>query len=354
MSVRPFGFVRVRKGKPSPFVAGYNPAGGGREITRAFTTMAQADLWLAERHVAESSATGAPIAPTTTLDAYWSRYIATAKLKPSSSATYRQHYRTHIAPAFGPKALGAITKSQVQQWLDDLPLSPSTAITVLRILQAVLNSAVDDEILLVSPARKIVPPKVRRTRVTIPTGAQVQALADAISAHYRIAVWLAADAGLRQGEVLGLEWGDVDWDTATLHVSRQAQTVPGLGVLLDQPTKSDAGVRSVPLSERLAHELKLHRSLAPAGDLVVTTAQGTPVRRNRLYEHWMKACRTTGSTARFHDLRHRFASMLIAAGLSLFEVKVLMGHRSIEETDGTYGHLVPGAVERVRAALSGF
>ena len=83
----------------------------------------------------------------------------------------------------------------VQLWVDNLPLAPSTATTVLRILQTVLNAAVNADVIAVSPARKVEAPKVRRTRVTIVPVAVVEQLAAAISPRYRVCVWLAADAG---------------------------------------------------------------------------------------------------------------------------------------------------------------
>ena len=139
-----------------------------------------------------------------------------------------------------------------------------------------------------------------------------------------------------------------------LNVRRQAQTLAG-GVRLDLPPKSEAGYRTVPLApatvELIAAHLAAHLSRS---GLVVATSSGTPVRRGLFGERWERAKAGAGISRplRFHDLRHRYASVLIASGLDALTVKTLMGHASITETYDTYGHLFPNQSERAAEAIA--
>ncbi len=212
-----------------------------------------------------------------------------------------------------------------------------------------------DELLPKSIAVGVRAPAAIRRRLMIPTAAEVDAVAGAMYGRYAVAVRLAAEVGLREGEILGLRVEDLDLLGRKLTVSRQAQTLGG-GVQLDLPPKTDAGYRTIPLAPETVEAVALHLATYPVGPggLVFTSAAGKPVRRNLFGEAWTKAKERAGveRPLRFHDLRHRFASVLIADGLDALTVKTLMGHESITETYDTYGHLFPSQSERAAKAIS--
>jgi integrase len=357
---RPFGFVRYRPAKASPYIAGFNPPGGGREVTKAFKTEAEADLWLAEQHVSVArftfiNSTGAD----TLLRDWWATWLAGADLRPTSRVTYESHGRLHILPVFGHRPIGSLRRSEINSWVNRLPLAPRTATTILAVLQSCLTAAVTDELIVKSNASGVKPPRVPRKPLVVPTADEVAAITKVMYGRYAVAVRLASEAGLRAGEVLGLRVEDLDLLRRRLVVSRQAQTLPG-GVRVDLPPKSDAGYRTVPLAPETVDALALHLSTFPARDgLVVTSAPGRPVRRNLFGEAWTTAKQRADITRplRFHDLRHRYASVLIEANVDALTIKTLMGHSSIQETFDTYGHLFPNQSERaaqaVTAAMSG-
>jgi integrase len=357
MSKRPFGFVRVRHGRRSPYVAGFNPPLGGPEITRAFATEAEAEVWLAEQYV--DIAKGRFIDPTggkATLGAYWDPWFRGRVLRETSRSTYAAHWRRHIAPVFGERPLASIRRSEIQAWVNRLPVKPTTAKTVLAILQSVLASAVEDDLLAKSPAHKVRPPKAPGRHLVIPEAEAVEAIAAAITPRYRIAVLLAAEAGLRLGEVCGLRLFDVNTLRAELTVRRQAQTIGGRGVVLDLDPKSEAGFRTIPLAPETSADLAQHvRDYPSPHGLVLTTSYLTPVRRNVFNEAWNKAksrAGLDGPPLRFHDLRHRYASVLIAEGIDAKSIQTYLGHVSITETYDTYGHLLHAQPERARAAIT--
>jgi integrase len=108
------------------------------------------------------------------------------------------------------------------------------------------------------------------------------------------------------------------------------------------------------LASATVDAIALHLAEFPSrGGLVVTTSSGSPVRRQVHNDAWAKAVQRAGleRPLRFHDLRHRYASVLIASGLDALTVKTLMGHASITETYDTYGHLFEDQSERARQAI---
>lgn len=354
---RPFGFVRERPGRPSPYLASYNPPQGGPERTKAFTTEEAADLWLAEQHVTLTRQGYLPIAAhLVTVRDFGERWLAwKAKTKPANTVEkYEIVLRKHAFPTFGDRTLQSVSPEEFRQWVWGLPLSPGTAGNYGVIFAMMFNSAVADGLLARSPAYKVERPRARKRRLRIPTPAEIAAITTEMYRPLRLMVVLATEAGLRQGELLGLREDAVDLRRGHLDVVGQAQTVTGQGVLLDQETKSDAGYRRIPLEEATVEAIEKHLTdhSHPSG-LIFTTQTGRPFRRNLANEHWTKARRKAGApeTLRFHDLRHRYASGLIAHGIEPKRVQYLMGHASITETLDTYGHLWPNGDDKVRDAV---
>jgi integrase len=352
---RPFGFIRLRADRRKPYLAGFNPPAGGPEVTKAFATEDEAEVWLAEQHVAV--ARGAFVSPTgakTLYRDYWSVFLAESHLRPSSVETYQAHGRRHILPVFGHRPLGSLRRNEIQAWVNRLPVAPRTTQTILRVLQSCLTAAVTDELIPKSPAAGVRAPTARRRTLVVPTAEEVEALADAMYARYRLAVYLGAEVGLREGEILGLRMQDLDLLGRKLTVCRQAQTLSD-GVHVDLPPKTDAAYRTISLDPETVEVIALHLATYPvqAGGLVFTSAAGKPVRRNLFGEAWTSAKQRTkiDRPLRFHDLRHRYASVLIADGCDALTVKTLMGHSSITETYDTYGHLFPNQAERAAQAV---
>ncbi|HEV2809340.1 MAG TPA: site-specific integrase [Acidimicrobiales bacterium] len=178
-------------------------------------------------------------------------------------------------------------------------------------------------------------------------------LLDAMPERYRVAGVLAAGAGLRQGEALGVTVDRIDFLRRRLVIDRQMVTpptgTPGLA-----PPKSDASYRKVPLADPVLEALADHLRRFPPGDdgLVLTYGDGRPVRRNRFGYMWRQSCARAGLDFRYHDLRHHFASLLIAGGESVVAIQRVLGHASAKVTLDTYGHLFPDAEDHTRAVLN--
>ena len=129
--------------------------------------------------------------------------------------------------------------------------------------------------------------------------------------------------------------------------------LPGAGPEFGPP-KTDASYRTVPLPQVVVDELAAHLARWPAGEsgLIFTNDQGEPIRRTRFSDVWrsaVKAAKVDG--AKFHDLRHFYASLLIRHGESVKVVQSRLGHASAAETLDTYSHLWPDSEDQTRAAV---
>lgn len=171
------------------------------------------------------------------------------------------------------------------------------------------------------------------------TPAELQSVLEHAVDPYRLPIWFAIDTGARQAEILGLKWGDVNWQTGEVHIRRSWRR----GAFYEPKTK--AGKRVVEVSTALLRELKAWRLRCPKGEheLVFPTTSGKPMQGAELLRGGFKpALRRAGlREVRFHDLRHSWASNALAEGVDLATVSALLGHASSQITLSTYTHAMP-------------
>jgi integrase len=183
---------------------------------------------------------------------------------------------------------------------------------------------------------------------------QVVALAEAMPERAQATVLFAAGAGLRMGEVLGLTVDRVDFLRRTVRVDRQMVT-PARGEPRFGPPKTPSSRRTVPLARVTLDVLAAHLARWPTGPegLVFTSGRGEPWRRGTFAELIRDAREAAGllESVTFHDMRHHYASALIAAGCSIKAVQSALGHKNASETLDTYSHLWPSDEDRLREAV---
>jgi integrase len=290
-------------------------------------------------------------------------------LRPNSVGTYASHLRTHVYPLLGDYRIGAVGKSDVKSFVatKTRELAPSTVETVVAILRAMLASAVDDGVIPVNPCTRIGLPQVTPRVLQPLEPGQVLALQAALPARYRVAVTLGAGAGLRFGEATGLTLPRVQQATRRIQVLEQAQ----LDTLA--PLKTKASTRTVPVGDWVLADITTHLDQVGPGPqlLVIWTAAGGFLHRNAFGEMWRRAVRlartcgkppadpgkvsrgcedtcadpahTVPPGTRFHDLRHFYASSLIAANINPKVIQARLGHATLAETMDTCGHLFADA-----------
>jgi integrase len=219
-------------------------------------------------------------------------------------------------------------------------------------VRAVLRGAVADRVIPRDPSEGVALPRRRRAAaaMTLPTPAQVGAILEAAEGPFRPFVGLCAFAGLRLGEAAGLRVDHIDFLRRTLTVARQVQRAPGGAVEIRPPKYgSERVVFLAPtLVEMLAAHVTAH---CPDGGWSFTGEAGQPPHQNTVGHRWRTATVAADVPGlRLHDLRHFYASGLIAAGCDVVTVQRALGHASATTTLSTYSHLWPSAEDRTRAA----
>ncbi len=171
------------------------------------------------------------------------------------------------------------------------------------------------------------------------TPAELRKVIDASADPWGMPIMFAAFTGCRQAEVLGLKWSDVDWNRRTAEIRRQWRR----GAFYEPKTR--ASRRTVELPDELVSALKRWRLRCPKGEheLAFPDASGKAINSSDLLRTGLHAAlRRAGlRQVRFHDLRHSFASNLLAAGVDVVTVSKALGHANVHITLVTYAHAIP-------------
>ncbi len=269
----------------------------------------------------------------------------------------------HLKPAIGRRKLKDLTRAEVRRLYNDKSkaLSARSVDYIHATLQMTLSQAVRDDLIPRNVASGERPRSSRNRReAKVLSPAQVKALLTAAGGTRNEALYVVAvHTGLRQGELLGLKWSDIDLeDAGKLSVRRSLKVTEG--GLAFGPPKNNASRRSVPLNKTAVSALRAHRTRqneerlrSPAtlgawrdADLVFPNRVGGPTDHNNLYYREYKPLLERAGLAdegfTFHTLRHTFATALFARRQHPKVVQSLLGHSSITQTMDTYSHLMDG------------
>jgi integrase len=258
--------------------------------------------------------------------------------------------------SFADVPLGKIRRSHIETWIKSMStagLAPGTIRTRLNNVRSVLRAAVRDRLIPRDPSDGAAAPRQRRPEaaMSIPTPDQVHALLEAAEDQWHVYLAVAAFTGLRLGEISALQLDDVDLKRGRLHVRRQVQRANGGRVAITPPKYGSE--RTVYLADDLIVLLAAHAGEGTHGAerWLFTSTTGEPPHQNTVGYAWRataKRAAVEGFT--LHDLRHFYASGLIAAGCDVVTVQRALGHAKATTTLNTYSHLWPTAEDRTRAA----
>jgi integrase len=327
---------------------------GGPQKAKHFTRKIDAERHLVEvQHLLMSGRYVTPEAGRMTFDAFADLYLARQPWR-WGTAQVASFSLAHARRKFGSRPLSTLRKGDVQAFITGLKLAPSTVAVVFQHLNAVLQAAVEDRLIVTNPAKGVKLPERQAGEVVPPTVAQVEAIYDAAAEWFRPAIVIGAGLGLRQGEVSGLTADRIDWLGRAVRVDRQLVTRWTDKVKASDfaPPKTRAAIRTIPASSFVLAELGEHVGRRHEG--FVLHREGEAVDFNAFNYQWRKATAAVGlGGLRYHALRHGFASMLIAAGCSVKAVQRALGHSSAATTLNLYAHLWPGDEDRIRQAVDG-
>jgi integrase len=305
-----------------------------------------------------------------TVNEYLQRWLndsVKGSVRPITFESYERLVRVHVVPALGRVKLKALSPAHLQGLYRDrldAGLSPSTVQRVHAVIHRALKQALRWGLVSRNVSEAANPPKAQRKEIRPLTPEQVRTLlrtaqGDRLGALYALAI----TTGLRQGELFGLRWEDVDLEAGRLSV-RQTLTTPKGGRRLGPPKRSKSR-RSVKLTAGAVKALRDHRErqleereklaeLWQDHDFVFTTQVGTPLNRHNFFRRCYKPLLEEAGlprSIRFHDLRHTCATLLLSKNVNPKIVQELLGHANISQTMDTYSHMLPDMQERAASAM---
>lgn len=341
--------VRPEHNCKAPWRARYRDA-AGRQFARHFERKADGEKWLDQ--VTAAVVTGSYVDPKAGRVTFASYAAGWEQIQVSSESTRRivdNALRLHLVPELGGYPLASIRRSAVQSLVNKLEakgLSPGSIKVIFHVLTQVFAAAVDDRIIPTTPAVRVTLPKDDKGEVVPPTVQQVGLLADVIGDQWRAAVVTLAGSGVRIGELLGLSVADVDFLRRTIRVERQRNQAGQI-----RPVKSKTSRRIIPVGQVVIDALAAHLADYPSSTALFVDEIGRPL----LYRRWRSLCEAAAKRAQLdvsaHDLRHFYASALIAGGASVKQVQERLGHASAVITLQVYSHMWPGDDDRTRDVI---
>ncbi|MCD4781731.1 MAG: site-specific integrase [Candidatus Omnitrophica bacterium] len=291
----------------------------------------------------------------------WLSDYSKPRVKPNTHTTYSGYIRNHLNSVFGQCDLSAITQSDLESHLSKLhkKYNPNTVNKILKMLKTMFKYARRWKYLIENPAWDIDCYREEHREMDYLQPQEIHLVLDNSREPYKTMILTAILTGMRKSELLGLQWGDIDWNSNTIYVRRsihwETRKHVGEGKLwrFDSP-KTRNSIRAIIMTPKMKEALERHRFSetvryaqkdhpANEDDLLFTNECGNPTDPNNMIKRgFHPALEAAGlRKIRFHDLRHTFASLLIDQGENLKFIQSQLGHASIQTTIDRYGHLMP-------------
>jgi integrase len=282
-------------------------------------------------------------------------------VRPRTYLRYRELISLHILPTLGTIKLQKLLPQQVQRLYKtklEEGLAPGTVKNIHRVLHQALGHAIKWSLLSRNICDVVDAPKVPKQERTVFTFEQAQHFLEAVKDDPLEALYvLALTSGMREGELLGLKWEDIDFARNRLQVRRTISRVPRQGFKVSEP-KTSKSRRCIVLTTLAVEALKRHRMNQNEARLrdgsawdnqgwVFCNTIGRPIEVSSLI---MRSFRPLLMKAglpviRFHNLRHAVATLLLSLGVHAKVVADLLGHSQISLTLDTYSHVLPSLQE---------
>ena len=304
----------------------------------------------------------------------WKRDYGSKELAPSTYKRYCRMLETRLLPYFGHFYVNKIKPTDIMQFYDLLsrdtqlvrkkgnngnktlkPLSGKTILEHHRLLRAMLHKAVYWQVIVSNPAERVQPPKAKKPKRKYYDDDQCKILLENLEQldeeqiKYKTAIILTVFTGVRLGELMGLEWNDIDFRNGIVSVNRSSQYLADTGVFTKVP-KTESSIREVAIPDfviSLLEEYKLwydeQKSLY--GELWINSnrlfvqADGKPMHPSTISKWFVKFIGQIGlPVINFHGLRHTNATLLIAQNIDVAVVAARLGHAQITTTFNFYVH----------------
>ena len=330
---------------------------GKNRETKYFDSQKDANSWrhkmIEQRHQGLVFA-GSKISLSKYLDEWL--VVAKTSVRPNTYQQYSQVVHQHIIPVLGEIVLRDLRPDHVQSLYTNRlanGVSPSSTRMIHAVIHRALNHALKLGLVYRNVADSVTRPKVVRKEMKTLNDYQVRQLIQvAESEQMRLLLWVAVVTGLRQGELLGLKWSDLDWMSRRIQIQRQVQRRKGDGLVFCEP-KSASGRRVIVLGKSTLDKLREYKNNQlkerillgekwQDNDLIFPSPIGTPLDPSNVLKAYKDCLKRAGlPNLRFHDLRHSAATLMLQQGVNPKIVSERLGHSDISLTLNTYSHVLP-------------
>jgi integrase len=308
-----------------------------------------------------------------TLEEYLNKWLdiaAKRKVRDTTFTNYKRALDYRVIPVLGHFQISELKSTHFEQFVNSLiqdGLSDRYIEYINTVLYGALEKAVDWELMIRNPLKKVDIPRSRRRKTITWSREELNRFLDHAKfgdITYYIAFKLDAYTGLRRGELLGLKWSDVDFANGRIKVSRS--------LIYDKqgfrfgPVKTEKSERSVKVDKKVMEELRSYkakqtelkmsiRSEYDDQNLVFARKNGQPIyfrTFTTIFNRLIKEAKVP--KIRIHDIRHTHATLMLEAGASLKDVQERLGHSSIKMTGDIYAHVTPIMQEKSSQAFSDY
>ena len=271
---------------------------------------------------------------------------------------YESVARLHLTPSLGHVPLKDLQSRTIQSCYGTLceTLTNRTVLHVHRVLSQALKWAVRQNYIGRNPAELVGPPSPRgRTMHTLSAFEVGILLEEAQDSYYYPVIYTAVSTGLRRNELLALRWRDIDLDLLSISVSRTLYK--GRGRVEFKEPKTKYSRRRIAMTPKLAlflRDYKVEREWlmqVALDDLVFGDVDGEPLDPSTVTHNFGRMVKRAGLDVRFHDLRHSYVSLMLAAGVHAKIVSEALGHSTVAITLDIYSHVTPGLQEAAAKQL---
>ena len=304
----------------------------------------------------------------------WKRDYGSKELAPSTYKRYCRMLETRLIPYIGHFYITKIKPTDIMKFYDLLekdtqlvrkkgnngsktkkPLSGKTILEHHRLLRAMLHKAVYWQLIVANPAERVQPPKARKPKRRSYDDEQTKILLENLEllssedTKYKVAIILTVFTGVRLGELMGLEWQDVDFKNGIISINRSSQYLADMGVFTKVP-KTESSIREIAIPEfiiSLLEEYKLwyeeqksiYGELWTNSDRLFVQVDGKPMHPSTISKWFVKYVGQIGlPVINFHGLRHTNASLLVAQNIDIAVISARLGHAQISTTLDFYVH----------------
>jgi integrase len=286
---------------------------------------------------------------------YWLDDVKVSHIRPATYRIYSYYVHSILIPAIGKIKVERFTAQHMQKLMNDLARSGRASVTVQHVrtvLIQALREAQKYGIVTQNVAEFVKAPAGKSPERPLLSTEQINMLLDAVKRTRDEPVyWVALQLGLRQGEILGLRWSDVDLVHGEVRIEHTLSGISQDGQPILSPPKTMAGKRTVPVPDGLLDMLRNHhtaqlaekmhyRSSWKDHNLVFCSETGVPIRSDSLRQRFVTVVKRLGMPRiHFHDLRHACATMLAEQGVPPRVAMEILGHRDIATTELVYKHV---------------